>query len=107
MSTPPIPVPGPSAGAAALAAPLAPDPVPPPGPDPAPAPHPGEEFAPGQMAWYTYHDHRDPEGTDRVQLVAVTHTDDDHVHGLVLGDARHLASFARGVLTHEHPAARG
>jgi hypothetical protein len=99
---PPAPYAGPQ-GPASLGTPLAPDPVPPPAPAGPPAPHPDEEFVPGQMAWYSYHDHRDPEGRDRVQLVAVTHVTDDHVHGLVLGDARNLASFARGVLTHQHP----
>lgn len=92
------------AGAGSLSAPLAPpppDPGPPPGP---PAPHPGETFAPGDMGWYTYHDHRDREGTDRTQLVVVTHVDDDHVHAMVLGDSRSVASFAAGQLTHGHPA---
>ncbi len=106
MSTP-IPVPSPSSGAASLGTPLAPDPPPPPAPAAPPPPHPDEELAPGDMAWHTYHDHRDPEGVTRTQLVAVTHAGEHHVHGVVLGDARHLAAFARGVLTRTHPAAAG
>jgi hypothetical protein len=105
VNTPaPAPYAGPQ-GPASMGAPLQPDPPPPPVTTPD-VPHPDEEFQPGQMGWYSYHDHRDPEGTDRVQLVAVTHATDDHVHGVVLCDARQLASFARGVLTRQHPAAQ-
>jgi hypothetical protein len=91
-------------GAGQLAAPLPPavPPAPPAEPD---QPHPGETFTPGELAYYAYHDHRDKPGAVRAQVVVVTHTDDDHVHALVLGDAGQLASFARGQLTHAHPAA--
>jgi hypothetical protein len=91
------------AGAGQLGAPLPPAPAPAP-----PAPIPGddrepEEFSPSHMAFYAYHDHRDPPGAQRVQVVLVTHVDDEHVHGMVLGDARQLASFAPGELSHGYP----
>lgn len=87
-------------GGGSLAAPLQPDPAPPARPAEPEQPHPGETFAPGELATYAYHDHRDPEGTTRSQVVMVTHVDDDHVHGLVVGQLRDVASFPHGALTH-------
>jgi hypothetical protein len=96
-------VPRPSAGIAATAAPVRPDPEPEP-PKAAPAPHAGETFEPGQLGYYSYHRNGDPEGVDRTQVVAVVATTADHVHGLVLGDAADVASFAQGQLTATPPA---
>jgi hypothetical protein len=92
----PVPYAGP-AGAGQLAAPLqpAPPPAPPREPD---VPHPGVRLRPGELARYTYHDHRDPEGVNRDQLVMVSHTDDDHVHGFVVGNLQEVASFLHGQL---------
>jgi hypothetical protein len=89
-------------GAASMAAslPQAPPPAP---PAVAATPHPGETFVPGEIGYFRYHDYRDAEGKTRVQVVSVAHTDDDHVHAIVLGDARNLASFQHGVLTHAYP----
>lgn len=91
------------AGVGQFGAPL--QPPPPPAPVPVDVtPHPDESWQPGELGYYTYHDHRDPEGTDRTQLIMVTHVEENHVHGIVLGDTSNGAQFAPGVLTHEHPA---
>lgn len=90
------------AGSASMSAPLAPQPEPAQPVQPA-APHPSESFVPGDLGFYSYHDHRDPEGVSRVQVVSVAHVDPDHVHAIVLGDASQLASFAPGQLTHAYP----
>lgn len=68
-------------------------------------PNPDEVFAPGELGYYTFADPRTPAAPPRTQVIAVTHVDDQHVHGLVLGDAKDLASFGHGTLTHAHPAA--
>lgn len=98
-----IPYAGP-AGSGQLGAPLAPPPAPP-LPTEHAQPNPDEVWAPGELGYYTWQDPRTPASEPRVQVVAVTHVDDQHVHGLVLGDAKDLASFGHGTLTHQHPAA--
>lgn len=91
-------------GAAAMSQPL--QPPPPPAPVPTtPTPFAGEQFVPGEMAFFTYRDARDPEGKTRTQVVSVAHVDEGHVHAIVLGDASQLASFEHGVLTHGYPLA--
>lgn len=90
------------AGAGQMAPPLQPPPAPP-APASVATPYASESFAPGDMAFFTYHDHRDPEGVNRTQVAVVAHVDENHVHAVVLADASQLASFVHGQLTHGYP----
>lgn len=92
------------AGAGQLAAPVQPPPPAEP-PREVATPHPGESFAPAEMGFYSYQHPADPPGQKRTQVVLVTHVDDSHVHGLVMGELRNLASFLAGELTHAIPGA--
>ena len=91
-------------GAGQLAAPLAPPPPPAPPAEPE-TPHPDETFAPGELALYDYEHPADKPGKTRTQLVMVSHTDDTHVHGLVLGELKDVASFVKGQLHRGNQAA--
>lgn len=95
------------AGAGQLAAPLQPPPPTPPPPE-AEVPHAGEApLQPGQIGFYAYEHPADKPGVKRVQAIQVTHADEDHVHGFVVGELRDLASFLHGQLARSPHAAAG
>lgn len=105
---PPLPQPqayaGP-AGGGQLAAPLQPPPPPAPPPE-ADTPHAAEApLGPGEIGFYSYVHPADKPGVTRTQAIQVTHADEDHVHGFVLGELRGLASFVHGQLTRSVPDA--
>jgi len=93
----PRPYAGP-AGGGQLSAPLAPPPPPEP-PKTVETPHLDESFTAGDLARYHYIHPADKPGVTRTQVVMVTHEDEHHVHGFVVGELRDLASFLKGELT--------
>lgn len=100
----PAPAPAPAAAASAMASAVQVRPEPAPVPVAQHAqPNSGESFAPGELAYYSYHRNGDPENVTRTQLVLVAGQSDTHVYGLVLGDVKDYAQFGAGVLTHTPP----
>lgn len=100
----PAPAPAPAAAASAMASAVQVRPQPEPVPVAQHAqPNSGESFAPGELAYYSYHRNGDPENVNRTQLVLVAGQSDTHVYGMVLGDVKDYAQFGAGVLTHTPP----